>query len=194
MSKNSWRKDYNSFYKKHLEGSSQVYEYERARNFIISRTDLKNGSGETLLDVGCGDGTWSVILDEWYDVTGIDNSEVGIECCAEMNNRYNCDINFICGDVASLDKKYDIVWCRGPEFFGSYPPDSKIFQKFLKITMNLCRSSFYFVVYSKPPFETYNKGKTSYYHDPAVLEELFSAYGDVSMEYDKKYIVVKVRL
>ena len=54
---------------------------------------------------------------------------------------------------------------------------------------------FYFIVYSKPPFSKYaNDEKTSYFHDPEVIKEIFKKYGNVDIKYEKNYIILKLKL
>ena len=94
-----------------------------------------------------------------------------------------------------MRSKYDIIFCRCPEFFGAYQPDDPIFQKFLKIVLKLCKKTLYFIVYSKEPFGRYsNEEKTSYYHRPKILKRLFKNYGSVKLIYENNYIILKLNI
>ena len=150
---------------------------------------------KTLIDVGCGDGVWSIVLSNHFNVTGIDNSEQGIINAKNWAKKFNKNINFICGDIKDIKEKYDVVFCRCPSFFGGYEPEHPIFKKFLPIVLNLCKKTFYFIVYSRPPFSTYaNEKKTSYFHDPDILKNLFENYGKVDLKYEKNYIILKLTI
>lgn len=194
MEKKIWRKDYNKFYEDHKRKNKFVYNIDWCKSFVdtyIEKPKEKN----TLLDVGCGDGVWSIVLSNYFDVTGIDNSKVGIENAILFSKEHGQNINFICGDIQSINNKYDVVFCRGAEFFGGYSPDDPVFKKFLPIVMNLCKKTLYFIVYSKPPFSRYaNETRTSYFHDPEILRKIFQKYGSVYLKYEKNYIVFKVNI
>ena len=78
-------------------------------------------------------------------------------------------------------------------FLGGYAPDDPVFKKFLPIVLNLCKKTFYLIVYSKPPFSRYyNDTKTSYFHDPEIIREIFKKYGSVSVIYKENYIILKL--
>ena len=192
--KETWRKDYDNFYDNHKKENKFVYDISWCRKFIDEYIEKPNES-KSLLDVGCGDGVWSIVLSEYFNVTGIDNSKVGIENAIHFSKEHGKNIKFICDDIETIKDKYDVVFCRCPEFFSGYAPDDPVFQKFIPIVLNLCRNVFYFIVYSKPPFNKYaNKEKTSYFHDPEIVAEIFKKYGSVSVIYEKNYIVLKLIL
>ena len=190
---NLWRKDYNKFYSDHIKEGKFVYKIDWCKSFINTYIETPNEK-QTLLDVGCGDGVWSIVLSDNFNVTGIDNSNVGIENAKHFSKQHGKNINFICDDIEIIKDKYDVVFCRCPEFFGSYAPDDPVFQKFIPIVLSLCKKTFYFIVYSKSPFSRYaNEEKTSYYHDPKVLKLIFEKYGSVEIKYEKNYIVLKLK-
>lgn len=189
-----WRKDYNEFYKNHADKNKFVYKIDWCKSFISQYVD-KPSKKTSLIDVGCGDGVWSMVLSDYYNVTAIDNSIQGINNAKKAAIKYKKNINFICNDIQNIDDKYDVVFCRCPSFFGGYAPDDKVFQKFLPIVMNLCKKTLYFIVYSRPPFSTYaNEKKTSYYHDPNILKNLFENYGKVELKYERNYIILKINI
>lgn len=189
-----WRKDYNEFYKDHADQNKFVYKFDWCKSWIKQYIDIPEKK-INLLDVGCGDGVWSIVLSDYYNVTAIDNSEQGIINAKNWANKYNKNINFICGDIKDIKEKYDVVFCRCPSFFGGYGPEHPVFKKFLPIVMNLCKKTLYFIVYSRPPFSTYaNEKKTSYYHDPNILKNLFESYGKVDLKYERNYIILKINI
>lgn len=188
---NVWRKDYNKFYYDHMKENKFVYKFDWCKSFINTYIETPRES-QTLLDVGCGDGVWSIVLSDKFNVTGIDNSKVGIENAIHFSKIHKKNINFICDDIENIKDKYDVVFCRCPEFFGGYAPDDPVFKKFIPIVLNLCKKTFYFIVYSKPPFSRYSETKTSYFHDPEVLRKIFEKYGSVHLKYEKNYIILKL--
>ena len=191
---NIWRKDYNKFYGEHRKEKKFVYNFNWCKSFVNKYIEIpKNNT--SLLDVGCGDGVWSIVLSDKFNVTGIDNSKVGIENAKYFSNQHKKNINLICDDIEKIKDKYDVVFCRSPEFFSGYEPDDAVFQKYIPIVLNLCKKTFYFIVYSKPPFNTNaNEEKTSYFHDPKVLRRIFEVYGLISVIYKENYIVLKLIL
>ena len=68
--------------------------------------------GETLLDVGCGDGFWTgLFADQGLVATGIDLSPGGIE----QAQRDHPSAAFVVGDAEDLpfaDESFDVVFCR----------------------------------------------------------------------------------
>jgi SAM-dependent methyltransferase len=187
-----WRKDYNKFYSDHMKESKFVYDIDWCKSFINTYIETPKEK-QTILDVGCGDGVWSIVLSDYFEVTGIDNSKVGIENAVHFSKEHGKNIIFICDDIEIMKDKYDVVFCRCPDFFSGYAPDDPVFQKFIPIVLNLCKNVFYFIVYSKPPFNKYaNEEKTSYFHDPEILKEIFKKYGSVSVIYEQNYIVLKL--
>jgi 2-polyprenyl-3-methyl-5-hydroxy-6-metoxy-1,4-benzoquinol methylase len=69
--------------------------------------------GETLLDVGCGDGFWtSLFAAQGFDCTGMDLSATGIETAKRLYG----DSEFFIGDAEkplfNPPRQFDIVFCR----------------------------------------------------------------------------------
>ena len=194
MSREIWRKDYESFYREHREKGGSVYDIDWCRSFV-GKYIATPKSEKTLLDVGCGDGIWSIVLSDRFKVTGVDNSAEGIRNANILREKRRSDATFVEDSIEIIDTKYDIVFCRCPEFFGGYSPDSEVFQRFLPIVLNLCRETFYFIVYSKEPFgRYYNEEKTSYFHDPEVIDSLLSEYGRTETVYEDNYIVSRLEI
>lgn len=189
-----WRKDYEAFYKSHLEQNKSVYDYDWCCEFIDKRINIPNDNSQpTLVDVGCGDGIWSIALSRHYNVTGIDNSKQGIENANKLNNVYGTNVDFKIEDILKTQRTFEYAFCRGPEFFGGYAPDSDTFQLFKGAVEKLFTKSLFFIVYSLPPFGRYaSETKTSYYHDPDTLIKEFSSIGQCNATYENKYIVLEV--
>ncbi len=190
-----WRKDYNSFYKIFLDKKQTVYNLGMCSKFIKERIINNNfiNNYETLIDVACGDGIWSIVLSDFFHVTGVDNSYQAIINANILKNKYSKNINFICDDIKNINGKYDIVFCRGPEFIGGYSPDDNIFKNFIPKLIELCKKKLYIIVYSKEPFNYYaNEKKTSYYHSPKVLTDIFSIYGKTYTTFKDNYIVLEL--
>ncbi len=104
------------------------YEYDllKMRNELISIIPSIIDYRGSCLDIGSGDGFWSWILAEWYDVTGIEPVSSCVYLCNKLkdllSNHTKINTNFIEGDVLlySPANKYDILFCRAPNFF-NYP-------------------------------------------------------------------------
>tara|TARA_Y100000590_G_C15449554_1_gene912129 strand:- start:35 stop:877 length:843 start_codon:yes stop_codon:yes gene_type:complete len=106
------------------------YKPEESRDWIIKNTSLSNYRG-TCLDVGSGDGYWSWILSEWYNVTGIDPLSGPIDLSNEIKKILPDEIsnrtNFIVGDALTHipKEKYDVIFLRAPSFW-NYPPKNDL--------------------------------------------------------------------
>ncbi len=189
-----WRKDYEAFYKSHAEQDKPVYDYQWCCNFVDSRLTLPNEDRlPTLVDVGCGDGIWSIVLARYFDVTGIDNSQQGIANAKVLSEKFGQHPKFVLEDILTTDQRFEYAFCRGPEFFGGYAPETETFQLFKQAVGKLFTKTMYFIVYSKPPFSRYaNEEKTSYFHDPEQLVQEFSEYGECSYSYEHNYIVLEI--
>jgi 16S rRNA G527 N7-methylase RsmG len=104
------------------------YEYNllKMRNELIEIVPEITQHRGTCLDIGSGDGFWSWILAEWYNVTGIEP----VSSCVYLSNKlknvlckqtqYNT--RFIEADALTYKPnfKYDVIFCRAPNFF-NYP-------------------------------------------------------------------------
>mgnify|MGYP003660876540 FL=1 len=92
----------------------------------------KNKSKDlTCLDVGSGDGFWSFMLSYFYKVTGIEPVESAVYLSNQYKKEFKSPINdaeFIVGDALTHDKKYDVLFCRAPQFF-NYPMTKKFNKK-----------------------------------------------------------------
>ena len=110
---NIWRKDYNKFYDNHKKENKFVYNFDWCKSFIDEYIEIPKNK-TSLLDVGCGDGVWSIVLSDYFEVTGIDNSKVGIENAVYYSKEHGKNINFICDDIETIKEKCDVVFCRCP--------------------------------------------------------------------------------
>ena len=134
----------------HTKKNKFVYNLNWCKSFINKYIEIPIEK-QTLLDVGCGDGVWSIVLSDYFEVTGIDNSKVGIENAIHFSEEHGKNINFIYNDIEIIKDKYDVVFCRFPDFFSGYAPDDPVFQKFIPIVLNLCRNVFLFYCLFKIP-------------------------------------------
>jgi len=87
---------YNDFYKDGGGGyynlGEKLEQHYHLKEFVYS-TDINN----TLLDLGCGDGFWSIVLTPYFKkVTGVDISSGGIEVAKKQSSVRNLNIEFIC--------------------------------------------------------------------------------------------------
>lgn len=174
--------DYDEFYSEH--GGFKA----ASRGWLIENTSLAGGSGR-LLDAGCGDGEWSVLLSEWFQVTGIDLSAGGIE--AAQRRRRDAGIpserlEFRCGSALDLGvETWDVVFCRAASFL-NLPSDHPAFRRNMETLLRNCLGGkLIYIKYSKPPYERWvgsnffagfdTDEKTApdsmwYYNDPEKME------------------------
>lgn len=147
------------------------------------------GYGESLLDVGCGDGFWADILAERFKVTGIDISPEGIEIA---RTKYP-NIRFILGDFLTYDfgKKFDILFMRSPSFL-NFETYSDLFKTNLEKSLTVCRRALWYIKWSVPPYNRYLEG--SYIHDPENVKEVFSWYGNTTVTVEGNYFYAKLEL
>lgn len=105
------------------EGSTYKYTAEGlSKNFSNSRTtreikELTVWNGKKVLDMGCGDGTFTCTFIEFgvESVLGLDPASVAIEKARVKYKGIN-NLNFDVGDIYELDKlgiKFDTIVLRG---------------------------------------------------------------------------------
>jgi len=176
--------------KVYLKGGLR-YDMAWGKRFIVDHTSLGNGSG-TLLDLACGDGFWSFILSEWYDVTGEDLSRGGIHVGRKRANEEKVPVSFKLTDSLSETGEFDIVFARGPSFWSNRSPEDSEFELGLeKVIPRACKKLVY-ITYTQFPYSRFNETGSSYYHDPDVLRECFGRYGDVSIDLVDNYVVCEL--
>jgi len=86
-------------------------------SFVQKSLDL--ASGQTLLDIGCGDGRHAHAFAQLgLDVTGLDNSMPQLLRAARRNEASRVNFDILHGDMRTLprDRAYDVVTCLGSSF------------------------------------------------------------------------------
>lgn len=143
----------------------------------------------TLLDVGCGDGFWSLLLCDQFNVTAEDASLGGIL----MGSSKDVDekITWICADSRRIKEKHDIVFARCPSFLNKPLDDSGLVESF-ELIWERARETLFWTTNSKPPFCSYNNTNL-YHHDPNEVKKFLEQYGSASVEYKKNYIWAELR-
>lgn len=173
----------------YLEGKER-YDRKWARDFLLNHTSIAEHDGDSCLDLACGDGFWSLILDEWLNVTGEDISPAGIYIGQKKANEEGKTINFEWVDSLKETKTFDVVFARGPSFWSNAAPDSKEFIDAIPTVMSRTNKKLIFVTFSKAPFG--HNGQNSYYHDPDIMQVVFSDFGDTKVHYKNNYLTVEV--
>jgi SAM-dependent methyltransferase len=117
----------NERYDKWYRDGGYGYDPVEERKWLYAHTSLPDFRG-TCLDIGAGDGFWSWLLSEWYDVTGIEHYEDPVRIANAIRARLPIQMQrrtqFIVGDALNHSERYDVVFCRAPSFL-NYPPRSK---------------------------------------------------------------------
>lgn len=81
-----------------------------SKNIISADSDLPL-QGFNVLDIGCGGGILSESLHNLgARVTGIDLAEKNIQIAQQHAARQNLDIRYLCQEVSSLKKEFDLVF------------------------------------------------------------------------------------
>ena len=182
---------YDKFYKKGGFGYDKKLEHHK--KWIYSNF-IKDGDIEnTVLDVGCGDGFWSVILSPHFkSVTGVEPSRGGIEMAnkrkikLELNNT-----TFLVGNGLDVEDKFDVLFLRAPSFFNC-PPSSDLFFKSLEKMTSLYNKRLVWITPIKKPYNTWNPAKSSYFQDPTNIDKVFSKYGNTTIEVIDNYLIATI--
>jgi SAM-dependent methyltransferase len=178
--------EYNRFY----SGGGWKYDREKERAFLLKNIpDLP--SGGTLLDVGCGDGFWSNILSEWYDVLGIDTATAAIEIA-----RKNCPkCKFVAGDAlcapSLLREGYDVVFMRAPSFLNFSTADPDWERIFTHVAL-LAKRRVYYIQWTDTNKMGQHVGNT-YCHNPICIEAALSKMGKAFTHVDSNYIFARLQ-
>jgi len=117
------KKNVNVFNQDVKEGATYKYTAEGiSKEFSNSRTtreirELTDWTGKSVLDMGCGDGTFTYTLIEngASRVLGLDPASVAIEMARE-NSKGIANLSFDVGNIYELDKlgqKFDTIVLRG---------------------------------------------------------------------------------
>jgi SAM-dependent methyltransferase len=108
-----------------------------SRDWLINETSLADLRG-TCLDIGSGDGFWSILLSEWYHVTGIDPVVAGVEVANAIKGKLDPIISrrvdYVVGDALDYDVKHDVVFCRAPSFL-NYPVEPNFSKDMLDLDL-----------------------------------------------------------
>ena len=160
--------DYDRFY---MNGGFK-YSSKSMKAMLVRNTSLfdnpPSDKKKTLLDVGCGDGFWSHLFSDHYNVTAEDSSLGGVM----MGSLKDAEdkITWICGDSTSLSSVHDIVFARCPSFFNR-PIDDQIFLKSFEHIWSRVGKKFYWITASSKPF--LRQIGSNWYHDPSLLKKFF---------------------
>jgi SAM-dependent methyltransferase len=98
------------------ERRSSVYANHRYSNVIIGNAPM---AGKTVVDVGCGDGTYTAGLAAQtgaLSVLGIDPARAAVELAARTYEAEFAELTFRCGFAADLlaeGRHFDVAICRG---------------------------------------------------------------------------------
>lgn len=180
-------------YDRHYIAGGFGYSPEQQKKWLEENTPLFtsrfSNKKKTLLDVGCGDGFWSLLLRDQFDVTAEDTSLGGVLMGSSKDVEEK--VSWICADSRQLEKKYDIIFARGPSFFNK-PLDDAEFLEAFDIIWERAKETLFWTMYSTAPFCSYHNGSL-YHHDPIKLEEFLSQYGEASVAYKDNYIWAELR-
>jgi ubiquinone/menaquinone biosynthesis C-methylase UbiE len=70
------------------------------KGVVTTKTSFPFLKGDKILDIGCGNGKTSLaLMEEGYDVTGVDISEAAVEACIRL---YGNRMRVICASVSSV--------------------------------------------------------------------------------------------
>jgi nitroreductase len=183
-------KQYDEFYQ---QGGFR-YEKDGEKKFLLTLitpdTDRKK-----LIDIGCGDGFWADILSEWYDVTGIDISEIGINIAKEKY--LNCV--FISGDflektyLDSVYKLYDVAFARSPSFL-NIPTDSPEFADNVRKIVSVAKERVIFIQWIHEPYNKWDEKEVLFHHDPVKAQSVFNKYGTCESRVVNNYMVINLKI
>ena len=181
--------EYSDHYSQWYKSGGFGDNLKNSRLWLLKETSLPDFRG-SCLDVGSGDGFWSWILSEWYNVTGIEPSPGGVELSNAILKRLPQTIqrrtDFILGDALEVNDKYDVVFCRGPSFF-NYP----IYKPFTHEILDKDRARLRKIwkeIYSKKEFET----KIAAYPPQLPIEKFI--YADKWRDYLVKMLSITNKL
>ncbi|MBF0467083.1 MAG: class I SAM-dependent methyltransferase [Nitrospirae bacterium] len=113
------------------------------------------GKSFKLLDIGCGNGLFSLALktiDPTLAVTGVDISENNVECAIENSSKFGADGSFIVSNIFECKEigKYDVIFCHG--FLHHVHKDIKVV---VEIIHNLLEERGYFFSIEPNPYSLY---------------------------------------
>lgn len=183
-----------------------------SRDWLLGNTDLPAFAANfpsplTLLDAGCGDGEWSWLLSEWYQVTGLDLAHEGIAAARSRppTPHARSAPDFQIGSALDLPAGavYDIVFARAPSFL-NHPTNAPLLRKNLEYLLHHSRHRVYYIKYTKEPFERWVNSKFFegfdtdaisapdskwYYNDPKLLEQSLQAFSRARVSVAGNYLI-----
>tara|TARA_R110002110_G_scaffold16569_3_gene71635 strand:- start:194 stop:1540 length:1347 start_codon:yes stop_codon:yes gene_type:complete len=143
-------------------------------SIIEAQTDLAEGSG-TLVDIGCGDGVFSLALSEWYEVTGEDISLGAVMAAAARDPESR--VTFVHGDSMAMTAKYDVVFMRGASFLNREIDENFVLA--LEKMVARAKRKLVLNIGCPPP---YGRWRDKWYvHDPVQIEKVLSEYGETKV-------------
>jgi SAM-dependent methyltransferase len=163
------------------------YDVKWGRDFLLRRTQLAKGSG-TLLDVGCGDGFWSHLLSEWYDVTAEDPSLGGVMMGAARGNE---KVTFYHRGHTDSSTVCDVIFCRAMSQLSREIDD--VFRDTLECLLSRTRRQFIYIAYTELPFNLRHP-TSQYLHNPEDIQRCFSLYGTAETSFEDNYFVSTIDL
>ncbi len=180
-------------YDRHYIAGGFGYSSEEQKKWLEENTPLFTSrfsdKRRTLLDVGCGDGFWSLLLRDQFDVTAEDTSLGGVLMGSFKDVEEK--VSWICADSRHMTERHDIIFARSPSFFNR-PLDDAEFLEAFDIIWERAKETLFWAMYSTAPFCSY-RGTSLYHHDPIKLEEFLGQYGEVSLAYKNGYIWAELR-
>tara|TARA_Y100000389_G_scaffold134424_1_gene131885 strand:+ start:9517 stop:10104 length:588 start_codon:yes stop_codon:yes gene_type:complete len=153
-----------------LDRYSKSFIVEEIKRFGLYKKNPYNIKCDTLLDIACGTGVFSIEFAKFYKVTGEDIALEAIKRANIENNDKN--ITYVYTDCLEKTSKHDIVFCRGPSFFIKNHIKSDTFKKFLDHLMNRCNKLFVFGM------KNTENNPRAVYHSENDIKEIFSRYGE----------------
>lgn len=178
-------------------------------DWLLTHTDLPAYAQSlpapaTLLDVGCGDGEWSAVLSQWFQVTGIDLSEAGIASARQRQSQGPYPLEFRLGSALDLpaEERFDVLFARAPSYL-NHPTHHPLLRENLRNHLRHCRR-LYYIKYTKAPFERWVDSRFFagfdtdphaapdsrwYYNDPVELESMLRTFCRATVTLAENYFV-----
>jgi ubiquinone/menaquinone biosynthesis C-methylase UbiE/uncharacterized protein YbaR (Trm112 family) len=101
----------------YTSGYTYVHLMGKMKRYPIPEIRLPDSNGETLLDVGCNWGRWSIAAaQKGYSVVGIDPSMGGVMAARRVARQLDLPIRFVIGDGRFLpfrESSFDWTFCFG---------------------------------------------------------------------------------
>ena len=103
------------YVKSRFIGTQHEWESHIDNIFRLFDKNLKEYSPNNIIDVGCGDGSRTVRIAEYFgidinNVYGVDNDEERITVCKNVFNAHKLDLEF--ESIPHYNNKFDLVICN----------------------------------------------------------------------------------